>query len=265
MKKKLIYIFIFNLIIGTTLYAQQPKDSISKSKDSLVQPKSSIIKANDSIEKIKDSVGQVKDSIPKIKKKYGIRLGIDISQPIIALFEKNKHKSLEIIGDIRIKSKYYIAAELGHENKDIQEDFFAYTTSGTFLKVGVNRNFYENWGTMNNEIFVGARYGTSLFKHTLTQYTPNATLNYFKTVPNNKETTFKNLSAHWAELILGVKVETFKNLFLGMNAQFKIMIGSKQPDNFKNMYVPGFRKVSSNNLGFGFTYTISYLIPIIKK
>ncbi len=60
-------------------------------------------------------------------------------------------------------------------------------------------------------------------------------------------------------------METFKNLFVGMNAQFKVLIYSKQPDNFRNIYIPGFRAVSDNNLGFGFTYTISYLIPLFKK
>ncbi len=254
MKKKLIYIFIFNIILGTTLYAQKPKDSIAKSKDSIIQLKN------------KDSVVQLKDSLPKIKKKYGIRLGIDISQPIISLFEKEKnHTAVELVGDIRIKKNYYIATEMGYESRDSKEDFFAFSTKGNFFKIGVNRNFYENWGEMNNEVYIGIRYATAFFSHTLTSRTPRSSLNYFPSVPNNEKIAFQNLSAHWAEFVLGIKVETFSNLFIGLNAQFKALITSKQPDNFKNLYIPGFREVSDNNLGFGFTYTISYLIPIIKK
>ncbi len=238
MKIRHICIFIFNFIIGTTLFGQQQKDTIAKPKDSIFV----------------------------IKKKYGIRVGADISQPIIALFQKEKeHKSIELIGDFRIKEKYYIATELGYENIRIQEDFFTSSTKGSFLKVGVNRNFYENWGKMNNEIFVGVRYATAFFNHTVHQYTPNVFNKYFPVEQKNKEMNFDGLYAHWAEFILGLKVETFKNLFVGMNAQFKVLIYSKQPDNFRNIYIPGFRNVSANNLGFGFTYTISYLIPLFEK
>ncbi len=239
MRKRHICIFIFNIFIGiTTLFAQQQKDTIAKPKD----------------------------SVPVIKKKYGIRVGADISQPIIALFDKKtEHKSIELVGDFRIKEKYYLAVELGYESKRIEEDFFASSTKGSFIKAGINRNFYQNWGEMNNEILVGVRYATGFFNHTVHKYTPNVPNKYFPIDQNKKGRKFENLSAHWAEFVVGMKVETFKNLFVGMNAQFKVLITSKQPDNFKNIYIPGFRNVSANNLGFGFTYTISYLIPIFKK
>lgn len=204
------------------------------------------------------------DSIPKIKQKYGIRIGMDISKPIISIFEDTQ-QGIELVGDFRFQKKYYIATELGYENKDTSEDFLNFTTKGTFLKVGVNRNLYENWGEMNNEVYIGARYGISLFTQTLINYTTNVSSPYFVPVTNNNETKFDGLSAHWLEFVFGIKVETFKNLFLGINAQFKYMAYSKEPDNFKNLYVPGFQDVSSNDFGFGFSYTISYLIPFIKK
>lgn len=204
------------------------------------------------------------DSVPKVKQKYGIRIGMDISKPIISFFE-NQQKGFEIVGDVRFKKNYYIATELGYASKDTKEDFLDFTTKGTFLRVGVNRNLYENWGEMNNEIYVGARYGISFFSHTLRSYTPHVTPRYFIPVTNTNELKFEGLSAHWFEFVFGMKVETLKNLFLGMNIQFKYLVHSKEPNNFKNLYIPGFQDVSANELGFGFNYTISYLIPIIKK
>lgn len=205
-----------------------------------------------------------KDSVPKVKQKYGIRIGVDIAKPLVSLFEKNQ-KGLGFLGDIRINKKYYVAAELGYESKEINEDFFNVTTEGSFLKMGANRNLYKNWGTMNNEIFVGARYALAFFKQTLNSYTPNVSTPYFPPIPKNKKQEFGNLSAHWLELVFGLKVETFKNVFLGANIQFKQLIYSKKPDNFINIHIPGFQDVSFNNLGFGFSYTVSYLIPVIKK
>lgn len=43
------------------------------------------------------------------------------------------------------------------------------------------------------------------------------------------------------------------------------MISTKEPDGFKNLFVPGFNRVFLNDSGFGFNYTISYLIPIYKR
>lgn len=237
MKKILIYIFIFSSCI-TAVFSQQKEKKIT-----------------------------TKDSIAPIKQKYGIRVGVDISQPIISFFqeEKNKQKGLEIIGDIRFTDRYYAAAELGYESKNTEEDFYSFSTSGSYLKLGANRNFYNNWGDMNNEFFIGARYAFSLFNHQLKNYTVNSSIPFFEKEINSKSIEFNNLSAHWLEIVIGLKAETFTNLFLGINAQFKYLAFSTKPSNFDNIYIPGFRKVSANKLGFGFTYTVSYLIPIIKK
>ncbi|HAB27539.1 MAG TPA: hypothetical protein DCE27_07155, partial [Xanthomarina gelatinilytica] len=74
------------------------------------------------------------------------------------------------------------------------------------------------------------------------------------------------LSALWGEFIVGLKVEVLNNLYLGLNAQFKYLISQDQPDNFENLYIPGFQKTyDSGGFGFGYGYSISYLIPFYKK
>jgi hypothetical protein len=62
-----------------------------------------------------------------------------------------------------------------------------------------------------------------------------------------------------------MKVETFKNLYLGTQISIKKIISTKEPTNFKNLYIPGFNKVFLNDMGIGFNYSISYLIPVVKK
>ena len=53
---------------------------------------------------------------------------------------------------------------------------------------------------------------------------------------------------------------------MGLNVQFKGLITEKEPDNFENVYIPGFnRTFDSGGFGVGFGYNISYLIPIYKK
>ena len=48
--------------------------------------------------------------------------------------------------------------------------------------------------------------------------------------------------------------------------QLKRKISEDKPDNFGNLYIPGFnRTYDYSEFGVGYGYTISYLIPIFKK
>ncbi len=228
MTQRHILIFIISIIINFTANSQQKQDSL------------------------------------KTKVSYGIRVGVDISKPIISFIDSD-NKGLELTGDIKFSNNYYAAVELGYEDALKTEDYFNYTAKGSFIKIGVNYNAYENWKGMNNEIYVGTRYAFSLFSQTLNSYTPNYSGIYFNAEEITPNTEFKDLNAHWIEFLFGMKVETFKNLYLGAQFSIKKMISSKEPENFKNLYVPGFNQVSSNDLGVGFNYTVSYNIPIINK
>ncbi|VAW11337.1 FIG00654820: hypothetical protein, partial [hydrothermal vent metagenome] len=56
---------------------------------------------------------QAKDTVV-YKQAYGLRFGIDLSRPLISVFEE-EFTGFEIVGDYRLTQKYYIAAELGNE------------------------------------------------------------------------------------------------------------------------------------------------------
>ena len=112
------------------------------------------------------SAQQRNDSIPSdsivYKTNYGLRLGIDISKPIRSLLQ-DYNSGLEIVGDYRISKKWYAAAELGNEKFTTIEDFTNSTSKGSYIKIGLNYNSYNNWLDMNNEIFIGFRYGFATF------------------------------------------------------------------------------------------------------
>ncbi|WP_299526945.1 DUF6048 family protein [uncultured Lutibacter sp.] len=200
----------------------------------------------------------------KNKEKYGLRIGVDLSRPINSFFE-TENKGLEIVTDFRVLRNYYAAVELGFLDKTTNEDYLNFTTKGSYIKAGFNYNAYENWIGMSNEIYIGLRYGFSLFNQTLNSYTPNVYGTYFIPEALEPNSEFKDLNAHWVEFVFGMKVETFNNLYLGVSVSFNNLISTTDPDNFKNLQVPGFNRVFLNNKGVGFNYTLSYLIPIIKK
>jgi len=210
------------------------------------------------------SFSQKKDNDTiKYKDRYGLRVGIDLYNPIYSLFDDSR-KGLELVGDYRITKRFYLASELGYiENTDL-EDFFSYTTNGQYIRVGADFNAYKNWIGMENIFQVGLRYGFSRFDQTLEEYTINADP-FLPPKTVTESTKYDNLNAHWVSFVLGIKVEVLQNIFLGASFSGNQLISSKEPDNFDNLFIPGFNKVFLNNNGFSFNYTISYLIPIYRK
>ncbi|NNE02653.1 MAG: hypothetical protein HKN52_05745, partial [Eudoraea sp.] len=86
---------------------------------------------------------------------YGLRAGIDLSR-VLQGFLNDDYSGLEIVGDYRLTQNLYLAGELGNEKKTSTEELadidvlnsipiYNYTTSGSYLKVGVDYNTYENW------------------------------------------------------------------------------------------------------------------------
>ena len=100
---------------------------------------------------------------------YGIRVGIDLSRLLISTLNDD-YTGLELLGDYRLTNKLYVATELGNEKNTKQEDLYNFTTSGSYVKLGVDYNTYGNWYGMNNAIHVGGRYAMSSFSKTLNNY-----------------------------------------------------------------------------------------------
>lgn len=198
------------------------------------------------------------------KTNYGFRIGADISKPVRGLLQ-DFYKGFELVGDYRISQNLYIAAELGTEEFTSNEDFTNSTSKGEYIRLGVNVNTYKNWLDMNNEIYLGFRYGFATFEQTLNRYQINTGSTVFDTQTITTPVTESGLTAHWTEIVVGLKAEIYDNLFVGVSGAYKIMISVDDPTNFQTHYAPGFNRVYASNTGFGFNYTISYLIPFKKK
>lgn len=196
--------------------------------------------------------------------RYGLRVGVDLHR-LSKSFYDDDYKGLEIVGDYRLSRKFYVAGELGNENKTVDDDRFNFTTKGTYFKVGFDYNAYENWLDMENMLYAGMRVGVSSFSQTLNHYTIYEPTNYYGENTINSGEKFNGLNASWIEVIGGVKAELFSNLYLGFSVRLNYLISEKEPNNFANLYIPGFNRTYEGKFGAGFNYTLSYFIPIYKK
>jgi hypothetical protein len=118
---------------------------------------------------------------------------------------------------------------------------------------------------MENMIYVGMRYGISSFSQTLNSYKIYDPTNYYgeNTVISGEK--YNGLTASWIEIIGGVKAELFNNLYLGFSLRLNYLVSDKKPNNFDNLYIPGFNRTYDGKFGAGMNYTLSYFIPIYKK
>ena len=208
-----------------------------------------------------------KDTIaPKPKTtRYGLRVGIDAVKFTKSFFEKD-YKGLELVGDFKLSKKYYLAAEIGNENKTVVEDHFSFNSKGTYIKAGFDYNLYENWLGMQNMTYVGLRYGVSTFSKTLYDYTIYNRNQYFSPSPNYiSNEKFDGLSAQWLEVVGGIKAEVFTNLYLGFSVRLNYLVSASKPDNFESLYIPGYNRTYGGKFGFGLNYTVSYFLPLYKK
>ena len=162
--------------------------------------------------------------------RYGLRVGVDLHRLSKSFYEK-EYKGLEIIGDYRLTQRFYLAGELGNEDKTVDDDRLNFTTNGTYFKAGFDFNSFENWLDMENMIYVGMRYGVSSFSQTLNSY----------------------------------KIYEPNNFYLGFSLRLNYLVSNKKPSNFDNLYIPGFNRTYDGKFGTGLNYTLSYFIPIYKK
>jgi hypothetical protein len=206
-----------------------------------------------------------KDSIAPKTERYGVRFGVDLFKLTRSFYDKN-YKGIEFVGDYRLTRRHYIAAEIGNENKTVDEPQLNFTTKGSYIKAGFDYNSYENWLGMENMVYVGLRYGFSTFSQTLNDYQVYNPNPYFGEEPIQVSgEKYSGLTAQWAEVVAGIKAEVFNNVYVGFSVRLNRLFTNKNPDNFENLYIPGFNRTYGGEFGVGFNYTVSYFLPLYKS
>jgi hypothetical protein len=214
-----------------------------------------------------------KDTITR-KYAYGLRVGIDLSRPTLSFLNDN-YTGLELVGDFRLTDRWWLAAELGNEERTQEEilgesTLYTYTASGSYLKLGGDYNTYTNWFGMRNQIHIGGRFAFSTFSQNLENFRFFDSNRFFSpdefVLGSSEAQNFDGLNASWLEFVIGMKAEVIKNIYVGISARLAHLVTNKEPDNFKNLWIPGFNKVTEGaKWGVGFNYSLSYFLPLYKK
>lgn len=263
MKHTLKYIFSICLIFSLFLVQAQETTTLKKVTDSTSTK--AIIPDNGNLKTVKLPEEKQEAVVPAKTNRYGLRVGIDLFKVTRALYDKD-YKGIEFVGDYRLTKKYFLAAEIGNENKTTDDTRLNFTTKGSYLKAGFDYNGYENWLDMENIISIGLRYGFSTFNQELNSYKIYNANPYFGEMPAIASgEKFNGLTASWIEVVAAVKAKVFDNVFMGFSLRLNRLVSNKKPGNFDNLYIPGFNRTYDGDFGVGFNYTVTYFIPLYKK
>ncbi len=191
---------------------------------------------------------------------FGPRLGIDLAR-FLYIFADPSETGAEVSADFEIYRNIYPVIELGYNSISESEELFDYQSSGLYARAGIDYNILPlKDRSIHHSISVGLRYGMSPFSHSIDRITvTNSYWGDFQ--PGIYE---NNLTGHWAELVGSMKAEILPNFFLGWTLRLKLLLNPEMDPLLVPELIPGYG-TGGENRSFGFSYSVLYKIPLLKK
>ncbi|MBP8777251.1 MAG: hypothetical protein KBH23_04630 [Bacteroidaceae bacterium] len=246
-KKTYVSIILINLILLTPLSAQVHTASNSG----------------------KRVVNELLDTIPLFN---GVYVGVDAVGMIGNMLGADT-KGSEVQVDVNLRNRFFPVVEIGYSSTDSESDGGShYTSDGSFFRLGMNYKMkFRNRD--ESHMFVGARYAFSSFKYDIESLVMTDPLWGGVLNPNLSDEIWggsvpfsvknQTCTAHWAELVLGVRVQIWENVMMGWSLRYKRRFAVSGNEQAPPDYVPGYGSNGSST--FGGTYSLIYKLPFKSK
>ncbi|MGE5395865.1 MAG: DUF6048 family protein [Candidatus Saccharibacteria bacterium] len=205
--------------------------------------------------------GQPKKKVkPKRTDNYihmkGLRFGMDVTRPFQDLWTKGNRYGTEFSADMELFPNLFPVFETGYEAMKIKTDYIDYTANGSYSRIGLDYNFLQAEQITDKDIlYIGFRYGFTFARQQVDQYRIDS---YWG--PETGSLGNQPFSAQWGEVLLGIKGEILKNLYMGWTIRGKSKLHSKDTGTPPVYFIPGYGK-GEKGFNFDFTYSVYYNIP----
>lgn len=193
------------------------------------------------------------DETNKSKVFQGGDFAIDLFSPIQMLL--SDYGGFQIGFSLNMKNTFFPAFEFGYGICNHKDGYtlVKYKTSAPFFKIGIDYNILKD-KTQSNCLFVGCRYGFSIFKFNISgQDIVDPIWNISE--PFDYENI--NTTSHWAELLAGVRVKIWRNIHMGWSIRYKKNISSSHNNYAEPYYIPGYG-TTTNSSSWGGSYSIIF-------
>lgn len=276
---KIAFLSVLVLLYSQNSNAQNvPKKEEKKEKTEKTDEKKVILK-----DTVKDTVkenprnnlkeNQKKDTIivKKVKKPFpnpfkkieNIRLGINVLGLGLAFAPK---QPLFIEANVEAEfGKWLANIDIGTstKNQTYQQTNSTtqlstnYSNQAFFFKVGGDYNVIKK-SVKKHLLFFGFRYAHANFSENIQQEKSDTLFGVTKQDLTNK------VSANWLEGTFGMKVNIWKNLYVGYTLRYKTALWTSGSKEFTLYDVPAFGKPSKNS-NVSISYYVWYCFPVTKK
>lgn len=190
----------------------------------------------------------------------GVMVTADISAPFMNLLG-TQYGSYEMAVELDIYHRFFPVIEVGigtAQYTPLHNNYTYKCAPSLYGRVGMNYNFFFNNGS-ESFVGVGLRYALSSFRYNWENITLNDS--YWNTTVVTS-TPQESALAHWGEVAVVLRVQIYKNFFMGWSGRYRLLVGCDSSQYGEPYFIPGFGPKQST---FGFTYTIGYNIPFKKE
>lgn len=185
----------------------------------------------------------------------GTYINLDIFNPVATIWRDGRFET-SLTFDVNLWHRLFPVAEMGFMTANITEELYNYATTGCFAKLGANYNFinFNSDRKYDHTFYAGARYAYSYNQYSLS----NALIeNKYWEETGTYENTNQKSNFGWFEVVIGTRVQIYKNFFMGVSLQVKTFGHFYENTPNYPTYIAGYGKYG-DDVVFGLNYSLSY-------
>lgn len=192
----------------------------------------------------------------------GTFISLDIFNPIATAWRDGRFEFV-VSADVSLWHRLVPVIEYGMMFMNHDYGTYRYQSNGLFVRAGAMYNFLNTKPDRKyDHMFgVGVRYGYSNVSYTLSDVAIGDS--YWKE-ETKVSTPKQTANMGWVEFLATVRVQVYKDFFMGINAKVKTFAHFYEGHLTTPTYVPGFGQCSDGAVNFGFEYLLTYRIPSKK-
>jgi hypothetical protein len=184
-----------------------------------------------------------------------MRVGFDIANPVVSLIKKDI-SGYEGFVAIDLNEKMAAVIEGGYLDFKYSQYNYNYFSKGTFFRIGVDFNSMQPKQALGKYYAgIGLRYGFTVFNQEVKGFVYE---NYWGS--KSTDINSKNYSAHYIEVLPGIRTEVFKNFSMGWCIRLRMLVYSSTGKDLRPLFLPGFGN-GSKSFSEGFNYYLIWQIP----
>lgn len=220
---------------------------------------------------VSPSIGQTNQdttdpSIPVYPLYNGISIGTDLAG-IGSKAMGGDFLTAEVSVEANLKNRFFPIAEIGFGTTDTWSDRHThYKSSAPFFKIGMNYNTMYKKNNIGH-LYVGLRYAFSSLTYDINndntegggEYNPELKDEIWGGFTPSFHHNGLKATMHWFELVCGIKVHVYKQIYMGWSVRMKYKISASPSEHGDPWFVPGFGTYDSSKMGL--TYSLIYKLP----